>query len=305
MLEEFLALFMQAQKRFMLDDGSPLVIGSSRKGPLKGEPTNEIVTLSWVDADGNVRESVLREADIASGGYNPETRTFEFFDKRRQPVSIRLNHFDDALQPQEQAARPAQQAFPITMVEEFRRVCQLGLPGGLFVVAGDEAHPVVSSELNAPAGLPGNYLLVARCHGEPGDRLVVVVTEEGVEAGQFNSERQVFEFLDRIGQPVAIQVRKEGSVVVPEILKSPHEKKPETVFVVIQEGGSSNELYLHEHDSQAAANEHRLVCWDDGAYKTSPVVEVPASLAEHPDFASVAEKLLVASRKLAPVGALE
>jgi hypothetical protein len=181
------------------------------------------------------------------------------------------------------------------MVEEFRRVWQLAGLGEKFIVIGEEALAVDSYELAAPTGMPGNYLLVARSRDADGAKRVVVVTEAGVEAGRFNPERQVFEFLDRGNQPAAIQLRSGGAVVVPEILCSPQAKKPETVFAVVQEGGSSTELYVHQFDQAEDAQQYRVDSWKDGAYRTSPVVEVPLSLADHPEFNTVVENLLKAA----------
>jgi hypothetical protein len=50
-------------------------------------------------------------------------------------------------------------------------------------------------------------------------------------------------------------------------------------FVLIQEGGSSTEQYLHWHDTLEEAEQDRYDCRDDGSYRTSPVVEVPAIFA--------------------------
>jgi hypothetical protein len=116
------------------------------------------------------------------------------------------------------------------------------------LVIGDKAYKVESYELSVPTGLPGNYLLVARCHDHNGVQHVVVLTEAGVEAGRFNSERKVFEFHDRGGKPAAIQVGSGDAIVVPDSLCSPYATAADTVFVVVQEGGSSAELYVHQFD---------------------------------------------------------
>lgn len=74
--------------------------------------------------------------------------------------------------------------------------------------------------------------------------------------------------------------------------------KDRAVFILIQEGGSSSELYIHAHDTAEEAEQDRIDCSRDGSYATSPVMEVPSSLAEHPDFYNVAEDLLRLSREL-------
>lgn len=299
MLEEFLRLFSQATKRFMLDGEHLLEIGGTQKGIQKGESMHEIVFVAWRDRHGNERRNTLREADIAVGGYNPTTKAFEFFDMRRQPVSIQLRHFDEVLEPQDAGARPAKHAFPITMVEEFRRVWQLASWKQQFIVIDEAQHAVESYELSAPTGLPGNYLLVARCHDDRGGKHVVVLTEEGVEAGRFNPERQVFEFLDRYGMPVAIQLLRDDTVLVPDILTSPNAtEKGDIVFVVVQEGGTSSELYVQQFATADDAHDYRVDCWKNGAYRTSPVVEVPRTLADHPDFDEAVQELLKAVQEV-------
>jgi hypothetical protein len=301
MLEEFLTQFSRATHRFMLDGGEFWKIGGTEKRIPKGDAKNEVIFLAWRDKNGNERRDTLREADISAGGYNPATQTYEFFGTRRQPVSIRLTHGDEeyeVLEPQDKSGRAAQHAFPISMVEEFRRVWQLADWKQQFVVIGDAAHAVESYELSLPTGFPAHYLLVARCHDERGAKHVVVVTEQGVEAGRFNTERQVFEFLDRDGNPAAIQVRRDGAVVVPDILVSPYEKQQESVFVVVQEGGSSTELYVQQFDSSDAAHDYRVDCWKNGAYRTSPIVEVPRTLADHPGFDDAVQELLKAVQEV-------
>ncbi|WP_342051281.1 MULTISPECIES: hypothetical protein [unclassified Cupriavidus] len=59
---------------------------------------------------------------------------------------------------------------------------------------------------------------------------------------------------------------------------------PQSHFVVIQEGGASTELYVHSLDTAADADDYRADCTRDGAYRTSPWIEVPDALAGHPQF---------------------
>lgn len=47
-------------------------------------------------------------------------------------------------------------------------------------------------------------------------------------------------------------------------------------YALIQEGGSSDELYLHVHDTLEDAEADRLDC-ADGAYRTTEPVELPDS----------------------------
>ena len=55
-------------------------------------------------------------------------------------------------------------------------------------------------------------------------------------------------------------------------------EKPTPSYVYIQEGGSTSELYLHGHETEASAVAGRVDCALDGSYKTGAVVEVPPCL---------------------------
>ena len=63
-------------------------------------------------------------------------------------------------------------------------------------------------------------------------------------------------------------------------------------FVVVQEGGSSSELYIHSHKSKRAAEKDRRDCEKKGAYRTGPVVEVSGAVAAFQEpFYQVAEAI--------------
>lgn len=63
-------------------------------------------------------------------------------------------------------------------------------------------------------------------------------------------------------------------------------------FVLIQEGGSSTEHYIHAHGSLEDAQDDRISC-AQGAYRTTPVMEIsPALSALGEDFYEAAEQLL-------------
>lgn len=71
-----------------------------------------------------------------------------------------------------------------------------------------------------------------------------------------------------------------------------------TAWLLVQEGGSSSELYVHGWNTQEEAEDDRVNCTRDGAYRTSPVIEVAANLANHCSFYQTVEALLGASREL-------
>lgn len=60
--------------------------------------------------------------------------------------------------------------------------------------------------------------------------------------------------------------------------ESSEERGP--AFVVVQQGGSSLEVYIHSSSTREDAEAFRVEC-DEGAYQTSEVIEVSAALAAH------------------------
>lgn len=71
---------------------------------------------------------------------------------------------------------------------------------------------------------------------------------------------------------------------------------PPTAFAVIQEGGTSSELYLSSFTFQEEALDFRRDCTRDGAYRTSSPIEIPAELnALGEMFYSVLDDVLSAS----------
>lgn len=69
-------------------------------------------------------------------------------------------------------------------------------------------------------------------------------------------------------------------------------------YLVVQEGGSSAERYLTGYDKLADAQAKRVSAWRDGAYPTSPIVQVPSALANHREFVAVLEEALFAAAQL-------
>ena len=62
-------------------------------------------------------------------------------------------------------------------------------------------------------------------------------------------------------------------------------------YLVVQEGGSSNELYAHVFENSGDAQDYRASSADEGSYRTSAPIKVPQSLVDHPAFAEVAEAI--------------
>jgi hypothetical protein len=53
----------------------------------------------------------------------------------------------------------------------------------------------------------------------------------------------------------------------------------DTSYVLLQEGGSSDSIYVHAHETEEDAEADRYSCRDDGSYRTTPVMAVPPVLA--------------------------
>jgi hypothetical protein len=72
-------------------------------------------------------------------------------------------------------------------------------------------------------------------------------------------------------------------------------EEPKPAFVLIQEGGSSAELYVHAWDTRCEAEQDRIDCTRDGSYRTSDIVEVPGALANNPGFYDTVAALVKAA----------
>lgn len=63
------------------------------------------------------------------------------------------------------------------------------------------------------------------------------------------------------------------------------------VWLVVQEGGTSDELFAATYDTYDNAEAFRWSCEQDGSYRTTVPVEVPRSMAGNPNFHGIAERL--------------
>lgn len=68
--------------------------------------------------------------------------------------------------------------------------------------------------------------------------------------------------------------------------------KEKKVYILVQEGGSSYEHYVHAWDTPEEAEQDRIDCSRDGSYATTPVMEVSAELANQPEFYEVLELVI-------------
>lgn len=53
------------------------------------------------------------------------------------------------------------------------------------------------------------------------------------------------------------------------------------IFLVVQEGGSSTELYLHSFNTPEDAQAYRTECDEEAGYRTSPVLEAPEGIEKY------------------------
>lgn len=163
----------------------------------------------------------------------------------------------------------------------------------IIVVGGGEL--TVQHSVASVNGAPDNEVVVLSGPGFDSTWWTLKLTEAGIGNGTFDDSTELFLFTDSEGDPVLLRI------LLDEVVQRFHggvTQKEDSVYVLVQEGGSSTEMYLHNHDTAAEADADRQQCWDDGAYRTSAVVEVPRSLADHPLFFDVVEKLLRASQDL-------
>lgn len=117
------------------------------------------------------------------------------------------------------------------------------------------------------------------------------LTVEGLASMTFDAKRETFTVIDHEGNPVVLQLRLNDTILTPDY--------EDVVYVFVQEGGSSGELYIHTHTTRAGAEAGRVSCRDEGSYRTSEdIIEVPVSLASHPMFYEFAEMLVGATTRL-------
>jgi len=74
--------------------------------------------------------------------------------------------------------------------------------------------------------------------------------------------------------------------------------KPKKAFLLVQEGGSYDELYIHVHETKTKAKADRKSC-AKASYRTSDIIEVSAALDAHGEaLYELLENVLNASRNV-------
>lgn len=78
---------------------------------------------------------------------------------------------------------------------------------------------------------------------------------------------------------------------MPKLVKDLLEAGQEDVFLVIQEGGTSQELYLSAYDTLDNAKEFRSSC-AGAAYRTTPPIKFPLKAFDVPEVQEALEDLI-------------
>lgn len=124
-------------------------------------------------------------------------------------------------------------------------------------------------------GEPDNQVIRLAWEDDRGD-CSTVLTEAGLAEAHFDETTGILSLNDYEGTPLCFRLRlpKPGT---------PALDTQEFAYIVIQEGGSSTERYVHIHDSEDSAMADRIDC-ASAAYRTSDIIAVPASLARQEGF---------------------
>lgn len=143
-------------------------------------------------------------------------------------------------------------------------------------------------------GEPENQVVHLDWKDEAGRPCSTILTEEGLAAATFDKATQSYQVEDHEGEMVALKMVSKGMPLTPD--------SDANVFVIVQEGGSSTELYIHEFEQREGAVNSRVHCAENGSYRTSEIIEVPASLANHPQFNEIVQQLVRATLNLGTPG---
>jgi hypothetical protein len=157
----------------------------------------------------------------------------------------------------------------------------------------------VDVQMAEVTGQPENQVVRISWTEEGRGAFGTALTEEGLAQVTFDATAGTFKLDDYEGDPVVLKLKSGEEVLTPD--------SEDVVYILIQEGGSSCELYIHAHSTRADAESDRFSRRDDGSYRTSEdIIEVPVSLANHPMFYEFAEMLVGATTTLGfPVGESE
>lgn len=124
-------------------------------------------------------------------------------------------------------------------------------------------------------GQPGQR--VVQLTEDDSDNFLTALTEGNLAGAKYDEAKQTVELDDYEGAPLVLTLVPAAQTMS---------------YVLVQEGGTSAELYLHAHESLEHAQADRESCEEDGAYRTTDILEIPSRLADRPGFYEHAESLL-------------
>lgn len=131
--------------------------------------------------------------------------------------------------------------------------------------------------MGAPlTGEPDNQVIRLAWEDDSAD-CSTVLTESGLGEARFDESTGILYVNDYEGSPMCFKLRmpRPAERVAPEA--------EAVAYIVIQEGGSSTERYVHIHDSEDSAKADRIDC-AAAAYRTSDIIKVPKALANQEGF---------------------
>lgn len=114
-----------------------------------------------------------------------------------------------------------------------------------------------------------------------------VEPETDQERDELRGDDEPASYVDRLGYLDPETAPMEGDAVQPALAavtadaSAVDDAPGARAYVVVQEGGSSEEIYIHASDTEHDAEAFRVSCRDEGSYRTSGVIEVPAELVTH------------------------
>ena len=271
LLSEFLRLWGRSA-HFVLDEEAVRVV-SSEMEPAYGAPHHIVVRVHWTVGPHRQHAS-LTEQNILDGRFDPARQAFVFVDRDRKPVAIQLQQPDDTIVAPSGLPATATKPMFDRFVALFEQADQISLGIGTLT-------PVEDFRRLPTTGEPDNPVLVVDYLERRYTRRVEF-TESGIASASYSDG--VFSIQTRGGWVLHVNLLRNGA-------RLKLESAEKAVYVVVQEGGSSEELYVYSFDSDEDASAYRLDAWASGSYRTAPTVKVPASLAAHPAFFEVAQQL--------------
>lgn len=156
------------------------------------------------------------------------------------------------------------------------------------VDAGYTVHPPICDSDTWAYCINGDY---SNEYPDPASAWQAAISDSQQE----KAHQQIETSLSRLMRDLGGVVSEKQLEAVKAILST---KPDEISYLLLQEGGSSTEIYLHGHESEEDANNDRINCSSDGAYRTSAPIAVPRWMTHIPGFYETAEILVQSTNGL-------